>query len=94
MQFGPIRRTSAARTFSTSAASRARPASSVSLNPALMTTMAWTGFARQSSTAAATAGAGTAMTARSTGSARSVTRRAQAMPSMEAAVGCTTSSRP
>ena len=75
MQFGPIRRAPAARTFSNIARSDARPSSLVSPNPALITTSPRTPLARHSSTTCATCAAGTAMTATSTG-ARHVGNRA------------------
>ena len=66
MQLGPISRHPAVRTFSSSARSSARPSAPASPNPALITQIAPTPFARQSSTVSNTRAAGTATIARST----------------------------
>jgi hypothetical protein len=89
MQLGPISRQPARRTFSRSAASRARPSASHSLNPALMTQIARTLLLMQSSTAASTSAAGTTIIARSTGPGMSLTRRYAANPAISPAVGWT-----
>ena len=67
-QFGPSIRMGCPRSQALSSASRARPASPASRNPAEITTAPRTPLATQSFRAGRTAGAGTAITARSTGS--------------------------
>ena len=66
MQLGPISRQPARRMRSSSIASRARPSAPHSLKPALITQIARTFLAMQSSTAALTRAAGTQTTASST----------------------------
>ena len=66
-QFGPSTRMGCPRSQARSSASRARPASPASRNPAEITTAPRTPLATHSFKAGRTAGAGTAITARSTG---------------------------
>ncbi len=72
-QFGPITRIPLARAVATSARSAARPAAPCSLNPPDMTTSPRTRLRAHSSITCATAGAGTASTARSMSSGTSLT---------------------
>ena len=66
MQLGPTIRMPAPRTSRVSRCWAARPSSEASANPAEITTTSRTPAAAQSRTTSSTAGAGTAMTARST----------------------------
>ena len=70
-QFGPISRIPDSRQTSISSRWRSVPAAPVSAKPAEMTTTAGTPFAAHSRATALTAGAGTAITARSSGSGTS-----------------------
>ncbi len=82
MQLGPTSRQPASRIRVSSAASRARPSASHSLNPALMTQIAGTFLSMQSSTASSTRVAGTTTMARSTGPGISITRGYAVRPSI------------
>ena len=80
-QFGPTSRAPAARTRSTSARSRRRPASPVSPSPAVITTSARAPAASASSAAASSPAGGTASTTRSGGSGRSAVETWTSRPS-------------
>ncbi len=67
MQFGPMSRIPACRHTARSSRWRSRPSSPVSANPAEMTTSPRTPLAAHSRAASTTPGAGTTITARSTG---------------------------
>ena len=72
-QLGPISRIPDSRQLSTRRRSRSAPSGPDSAKPAEITVSAGTPFAAQSATTPSTAGAGTAITARSTGPGTSVT---------------------
>jgi hypothetical protein len=89
MQLGPTMRMPEPRTSSHSRRSASRPAGPVSAKPAEMTTTARTSARAQSATTPATAGAGTAITARSTGSSMAPTVGWAGSPAMVSASGFT-----
>ncbi len=89
MQFGPTTRIPEARAFSTRRRSASRPSSPVSAKPAEMTTAALTPFATQSSITLSTSGAGTAITARSSGPSMSRSEATHGTPSISVTFGFT-----